>query len=137
MKSFATFLDCLELHKLTVFTHDAAERQKYYIQQQVHPTRATVHQFISHAEVLNEYITILPMLKNSPKAVATTKKEKIPFYCADLASILLAAVPSGGRTSTISCTPLYQSLLADLENIECVMMERNSELKGEGCYSPS
>jgi hypothetical protein len=36
VKSFATFLDCLELHKLRVFTHNSAKRQKYYIQQQVH-----------------------------------------------------------------------------------------------------
>jgi hypothetical protein len=57
VKSFAAFLDCLELHKLTVFTHDAAERQKYYIQQQVCKLqRATVRQCISRVEVLNGYI---------------------------------------------------------------------------------
>jgi hypothetical protein len=38
-----TFLDCLELHKLTVFSADAAKRQQFYIQQAVHtPQRATV-----------------------------------------------------------------------------------------------
>jgi hypothetical protein len=38
-----SFLDCLELHKLTVFSADAAERQRFYIQQAVcKPQRATV-----------------------------------------------------------------------------------------------
>ncbi len=43
-----SFLDCLKLHKLTVFSADAAERQQFYIQQVVHkPQRATVQQHIS------------------------------------------------------------------------------------------
>jgi hypothetical protein len=44
-------------------------------------------------EVLNSYLQHLPMLKNSPKAVVTTKKGNIPFVEADLASIILASVP--------------------------------------------
>ncbi len=95
-KSYAAFLDSLEIHTLMDFTHNAAERQRYYIQQSVRkPQRATVHQFISPLEVLNGYIKILPTLKNSAKAVATTKKGSVPFGCADLASILLAATPIG------------------------------------------
>jgi hypothetical protein len=35
--------DCLELHKLTVFTAEAAKTQQFYIQQMVHKLqRATV-----------------------------------------------------------------------------------------------
>jgi hypothetical protein len=38
-----SFLDCLELQKLTVFSADAAERKRFYIQQAVRkPQRATV-----------------------------------------------------------------------------------------------
>jgi hypothetical protein len=93
-KGFKAFLDCLELHKLTVFTADAVERQRYYIQQEIRkPQRATVRQFISQVEVLNGYLKYLPTLKNSPKAVATTKEGNIPFKEADLASIMLAALP--------------------------------------------
>jgi hypothetical protein len=41
--TWMSFLDCLELHKLTVFSADAAERQRFYIQQAVRkPQRATV-----------------------------------------------------------------------------------------------
>jgi hypothetical protein len=43
LRTWMSFLDCLELHKLTVFSADAAKRQRFYIQQAVHkPQRATV-----------------------------------------------------------------------------------------------
>ncbi len=43
LQMWMSFLDCLELHKLTVFSADAAKRQRFYIQQAVHkPQRATV-----------------------------------------------------------------------------------------------
>ncbi len=42
-QTWMSFLDCLKLHKLTVFSADAAERQRFYIQQAVRkPQRATV-----------------------------------------------------------------------------------------------
>jgi hypothetical protein len=34
-RTWALFKDCLELHKLTIFSMDAAKRQKFYIQQGV------------------------------------------------------------------------------------------------------
>jgi hypothetical protein len=43
-RTWMSFQDCLELHKLTVFSADAAKRQGFYIQQAVcKPQRATVH----------------------------------------------------------------------------------------------
>ncbi len=89
-----SFLDCLELHKLTVFSADTAKRQRFYIQQAVHkPQRATVRQHISCMGVLNDYVKHLPTLKDSSKAVPTTKKGNIPFGKADLAAIVLSSVP--------------------------------------------
>jgi hypothetical protein len=92
-----SFLDCLELHKLTVFSADAAKRQRFYIQQAVRkPQRATVRQHISHTMgVLNDYVKHLPTLKDSSKAkaVPTTKKGNIPCGKADLAAIVLLSVP--------------------------------------------
>jgi hypothetical protein len=42
-QTWTSFLDCLELHKLTVFSAGAAERQRFYIQQAVpKPQRATM-----------------------------------------------------------------------------------------------
>ncbi len=47
-RMWMSLLDCLELHKLTVFSADAAKRQRFYIQQAVcKPQRATVRQHIS------------------------------------------------------------------------------------------
>ncbi len=88
-----SFLDCLKLHKLTVFSADAAKSQWFYIQQAVHkPQRATVRQHILRIGVLNDYIKHLPKLKDSSKAVPTTKKGNIPFGKADLAAIVLSSV---------------------------------------------
>ncbi len=74
-QTWTSFLDCLELHKkLTVLSADAAERQRFYIQQAVRkPQRATVRQHILQMGVLNDYVKHLPMLKDSSKAVPTMK----------------------------------------------------------------
>jgi hypothetical protein len=137
LRTWASFKDCLELHKLTIFSMDAAERQKFYIQQGIQkPQRATVHQYVLRVEVLNGYLRHLPTLKNSPKAVSTTKKGNIPFSEADLAAILLASVPITWQNqynlnhTTVSEAP--RTLLPDLENIERVMLEKyNKKLKAK------
>ncbi len=42
-RTWMSFLDCLKLHKLTVFSADAAKKQQFYIQQAVlKPQRATL-----------------------------------------------------------------------------------------------
>ncbi len=42
-KTWESVLDCIELHKLTIFSCDAAELQRYYMQQHVRkPQRVTV-----------------------------------------------------------------------------------------------
>jgi hypothetical protein len=136
-RTWASFKDCLELHKLTVFMINAAERQKLYIQQGVHkPQRATVRQYVSRLEVLNGYLRHLSTLKNSPNAVATTKKGNIPFAEADLASIVLSSVLIAWQNqyslthSTVPEAP--RTLLPDLENIEHVMLKKyNEKLKAQ------
>jgi hypothetical protein len=126
---WTSFLDCLELQKLTVFSADAAKRQRFYIQQVVRkPQRATVHQHILQMGVLNDYVKHLSMLKGSSKAVPTTKKGNIPFNKADLAAIVLSSVPMLWQNlynlnhSTVpesTCT-----LLLDPEAIERAMVEK-------------
>ncbi len=95
LRLWTTFQDCLELHKLkVVFTADAAKRQLFYIQQVVcKPQRANVQQQILQMGVLNDYVRHLSTLKDSPKAVLTTKKGNIPFGKADLATVVLASDP--------------------------------------------
>jgi hypothetical protein len=140
-----SFLDCLELRKLTVFSADTAKRHWFYIQQAVRkPQRATVRRHISRMGVLNDYVKHLPTLKNSSKAVPTTKKDNIPFGEADLAARVLLSVRMLWQNqynlnhSTIpksTCT-----LLPDLEAIKRVMVEKkgvNLKAKGKGSTAPS
>ncbi len=89
-------MDCVELHnKLTVFPADAAEKQRYYMQQTIKkPQRVTLCQFVSRMGVLNDYLAYLPMVFDSLMAVAGTKKMDMPFDEADLAGIVLNLVPS-------------------------------------------
>jgi hypothetical protein len=49
--------DCIEFHKLTVFTVDAAERLRYYLMCSVKkPVRWTICMHICRMEVLNKYL---------------------------------------------------------------------------------
>jgi hypothetical protein len=140
-----SFLDCLELHKLPVFIADDAKRQRFYIQQALRkPQRATVRQHILQMGVLNDYVKHLPTLKDSSKAVPTTKKGNIPFGRADLAAIVLLLVPTSWQKQynlNHSIVPKStRTLLPDLEAIKRVMLERkgtNLKAKGKGSTAPS
>jgi hypothetical protein len=88
-------MDCIELHKLTIFPADAAEKQRYNMQQTIKkPQRVTVHQFVSRMGVLNDYLAYLLTVFDLLIAVAGTKKMDVPFDEADLAKIVLNLVPS-------------------------------------------
>jgi hypothetical protein len=122
-RTWTFFLDCLELQKLTVFSADAAKRQWFYIQQAVRKLqRATVQQHISCMGMLNDYVKHLPTLKDSSKAVPTTKKGNIPFGEADLAAIVLLSVPMLWQNQyNLNHSTVPEStrmLLPDLEAIE-------------------
>ncbi len=95
VKSWISFMDCIELHKLTVFLADAAEKQCYYMQQMIKkPQRVTVRQYVSCMDVLNDYLAYLPTVFDLLMAVAGTKKMNVPFNEADLAGIMFNLVPS-------------------------------------------
>ncbi len=136
-----SFQDCLELHKLTVFSVDAAKRQWFYIQQAVHkPQRATVQQHILQMGVLNDHVRHLPMLKDSPKAVPMTKKGNILFGKADQAALVLASIPMSWQNQyNLNHSSVPKSscmLLLDLEAIKRVMVEKHNEkLKAKGMAS--
>jgi hypothetical protein len=144
LQTWTSLLDCLELHKLTVFSADAAKRQQFYIQQAVcKPQRATVQQHILRMGVLNDYVKHLPTLKDSSKAVPTTKKGNIPFGKADLATIVLLSVPMLWQNQySLNHSTVPKStrrLLLDLEAIKRVMDEKkgaNLKAKGKGGIAP-
>ena len=121
--------DCIEFHKLTVFTVDAAERLRYYLMCSVKkPVRWTIRMHISRMEVLNKYLGILPTIKNSPLAVATREMGNIPFTEATHASIILSHLPVAWRNQynlmhkTVPQSPC--TMLQDLENIEKLFVEK-------------
>jgi hypothetical protein len=128
-RTWTSLLDCLELYKLTVFSADAAKRQRFYIQQAVRkPQRATVQQHILQMGVLDDYTKHLPTLKDSSKAVPTTKKGDILFGKADLATIvLLSVLMSLQNQYKLNHSMVPESLcmlLLGLEAIERVMVEK-------------
>ncbi len=131
VKSWISFMDCIELHKLTVFPADAAENQRYYMQQMIKkPQRVTVHQFVSRMGVLNDYLAYLPTVFDSSMAGAGTKKMIVLFDEADLAGIVLNSVPSSWVNhynmmhSMLPENP--RALLNDLEAIKRIMDEKHS-----------
>ncbi len=136
-KSWISFMDCIELHKLTIFPADTAEKQHYYMQQTIKkPQQVTVRQFVSRMGILNDYLAYLPMVFDSSMAIAGTKKMTVPFDEADLAGIVLNLVPSSWVNqynmthSTLPKNP--RALLNNLEAIEQVINERhNASLKAK------
>jgi hypothetical protein len=59
-------MDCIELHKLTIFPVDTAEKQHYYMMQMVKKSQwATVRQYMARMGILNNYLTCLPTVFNS------------------------------------------------------------------------
>ena len=78
-----------KFHLLQVFSDDAAEQQKYYIN--IHlkkPAKVTILHFADPVEQLNSYLTHLPGHIDSPKAIPSTKRIK-PFEEAELAQLIL------------------------------------------------
>jgi len=131
-RTWASFLDCIELHKLTIFAVDAVEMQRYYMQQSVKkPQCVPVCQYMARMGLLNDYLAYLPTVKDSPKAVEDTKKGNVPFDEANLASIILKSLPHTWLNQyNLNHTTLPKSprqLLPDLEAIERVMNEKHDK----------
>jgi hypothetical protein len=132
-KAWESFLDCIELHKLTIFFCDTAELQRYYMQQHVRkPQRVTMQASVTRMSLLNNYLAYLPTVKDSFMAVENTKKGNIPFDKADLAVIVLKAVPilwvNQYNLTHLTLPKSPWLLLLDLENIEHVMNKKRAEL---------
>jgi hypothetical protein len=128
--SWPAFLDCIELHKLTIFPVDATEKQRYYMVQTVKkPQRVTVHQYMARMGVLNDYLAHLPTVFNSSMAIEGTKKGNVPFNEADLAGIVLNSVLVSWLNQynmTHQTLPSRtRTLLQDLELIEQVMDKKH------------
>jgi hypothetical protein len=109
--------------------------QRYdYMQQHVRkPQRVTVQAFVTRMGLLlNDYLAYLPTVKDSSMAIDDTKKGNVPFNKADLAGIVLKAIPiSWVNQYNLTHSTLPKSprlLLPDLENIKCMMNKKCAEL---------
>ena len=82
-------------------------------------------------EVLNKYVGLIPTIKNSPKAVASTEFGNISFSKATLASVILASLPPAWRNQysvTHSTVPKSARAMIDsLESIETLFVEKGDE----------
>ncbi len=103
-----------------------------------------MRQHILQMGVLNDYVKHLPTLKDSSKAVPTTKKGNIPFGEADLAAIvLLSVLMSWQNQYNLNHSTVPKStcmLLPDLKAVERVMVEKQGpklKAKGKGGTAPS
>jgi hypothetical protein len=81
--------------------------------------------------LLNDYLAYLPTVKDSSMTVEETKKGNIPFDEAELAGIVLKAVPTSwvnqNNPTHLTLPKSPRPLLLDLENIERMMNEKRQE----------
>ena len=71
-KSCLSLWECIDFHTLTVYSIDAAERQRFYMLFNLKkPTKSSIRAHVTRMETLNKYIGLLPTIKNSPMAVAS------------------------------------------------------------------
>jgi hypothetical protein len=82
-------------------------------------------------ETLNKYLGLLPTIKNSPQAVASTELGNVPFNETTLTSIVLSHLPVAWRTQYALTHVLVpespRASLVDLENIEKLLAEKANE----------
>jgi hypothetical protein len=131
-KSMASLWECINFHKLTVYSVNAAERQRFYMLCNLKkPAKSSIRAHVTRMETLNKYLGLLPTIKNSPQAVASTELGNVPFNETTLASIILNHLPVAWRTQyslTHALVPESpRAILVDLENIEELFAEKANE----------
>jgi len=128
-KSYVSLLECIEFHKRTFFTMNAAEKLRYYLLCCIKkPVKVTIKGHVTRMEILNKYIGMLPTIKNSSLAVASTERGNNPFSEATHVSIILLQLPVAWRNpydlthQRVPESP--RAMLQDLETIEKVIVKR-------------
>ena len=120
-KTVKSFKDCVKFHLLQIFSDDAAEKQKFYISNHLKkPAKVSIRNFAARVEQLNSYISHLPGLIDSPKALASTKKVQA-YDEAELAQALLRMCPSKWQDQfNLSQGIIPQSLRNTIETLETI-----------------
>jgi hypothetical protein len=128
-KSCLSLWECINFHKLTIYSIDAAESQRFYMLCNLKkPTKSSIRAHVTRMETLNKYLGLLPTIKNSPQAVSSTELGNVPFNETTLASIILNHLPVAWRTQYALMHTLVpespRAILLDLENIEKLFAEK-------------
>jgi len=98
-KLMASLWDCIDFHKLTVYSVNAAEKQRFYMLCNLKkPAKSSFRAHVTQMETLNKYLGLLPTIKNSPQAVVSMELGNVPFNEMTLASIILNHLPVVWRT---------------------------------------
>jgi len=131
-KSSLSLWECIDFNKLTIYSIDAAERQRFYMLCNLKkPTKSSIRAHVTRMETLNKYLGLLPTIKNSSQAVASTEFGNVPFNETTLASIILKHLPVPWRTQyALTHTLVPQSpraILLDLKNIKKLFTEKSNE----------
>jgi hypothetical protein len=124
--------ECIDFHKLTVYSIDAAGRQRFYMLCNLKkPAKSSIRAHVTQMETLNKYLGLLPTIKNSLQAVASTELGNVPFNKTMLASIILNHLPVVWRIQYALMHTLVpeslRAILLDLENIEKLFAEKSNE----------
>ncbi len=92
------------------------------------PAKSIIRSHVTRMETLNKYLGLLPTIKNSPQAVASTELGNVPFNETTLASMVLSHLPVAWRTQYALTHKLVpespRAILGDLENIEKLFTEK-------------
>jgi len=131
-KLSASLWECINFHKLTVYSIVAVERLRFYmICNLKKPAKSSIRAHVTQMETLNKYLGSLPMIKNSPQAVASTELSNVPFNETMLASIILNHLPVVWRIQYALMHTLVpespRAILLDLENIKKLFAEKSNE----------
>ncbi len=71
------YYECINFHKLTVYSIDAAERQRFYMLCNLRkPIKSSIRSHVTRMETLNKYLGLLPTIKQE----ASINYKQIQFY---------------------------------------------------------
>jgi len=64
-KSMASLWECIDFHKLTVYSVNAVERQRFYMLCNLKkPAKSSIQAHVTRMETLNKHLGLLPTIKN-------------------------------------------------------------------------
>jgi hypothetical protein len=131
-KLVASLWECINFHKLTVYSVDTAERQRFYMLCNLKkPAKSIIRSHVTGMETLNKYLGLLPTIKNSLQAVASMELGNVPFNKTMLVSIVLSHLPAAWRNQyalTHALVPEFpRAIIVDLENIKKLFAEKANE----------